>query len=297
MRLLRRRRRKQKENELVYANGKSPRFDPDGEGGQMGLFEHLGELRRRITWVFVALILGTVVGFIAAGPALDFMRGPYCQVTADEIPLLDDEGVPMLDADGNPLLGNIDDCELVILGPTEGIVQYFKVALMIGGVLAIPVTTYQVMMFVLPGLKRGERRSVLLAIPAITFLFIVGSVFAWEVLMPPALGFLEGFQPTLFRPEWTASLYISFVISLVFWMGVAFETPLVFFVLSLFGVVSAGALARNWRVAVVGSAIAAAFITPTIDPVNMALVMGPLMVLYLFSILLVMIGRRIGGFR
>jgi sec-independent protein translocase protein TatC len=78
-------------------------------------------------------------------------------------------------------------------------------------------------------------------------------------------------------------------------MGVAFETPLVFFVLALLGVVEAGALVRNWRIAIIGAAVAAAFITPTIDPVNMGLVMAPLLGLYVFSILLVVIGRRIAG--
>lgn len=284
----------------AQTNGHAPgqqRYDPEGRGAQMGLFEHLGELRRRVTWVLLALVVGTVIGFVFAGPALDFMRGPYCQITTRSEPVLDDAGDPLLDDAGDPITASNDDCQLVVLGPTEGIVQYFKVSLMLGAALAIPVITYQIMMFVLPALKRNERRRVLLALPAITVLFGVGAAFAWVVLMPPALGFLEGFQPTLFQPEWTAGLYISFVISLVFWMGVAFETPLVFFVLSLMGVVEAGTLARNWRVAVVGSAIAAAFITPTIDPVNMALVMGPLLVLYVFSIFLVMIGRRMGGYR
>ncbi len=76
-------------------------------------------------------------------------------------------------------------------------------------------------------------------------------------------------------------------------MGVAFETPLVFFVLALLGLVSAGNLIRNWRIAIVGASVAAAMITPTIDPVNMFLVMGPLLGLYMLSIFLVMIGRRI----
>jgi sec-independent protein translocase protein TatC len=111
--------------------------------------------------------------------------------------------------------------------------------------------------------------------------------------MPPALGFLEGFQRDLFQPEWTADLYLSFVTSLIFWMGVAFETPLVFFVLGLLGLVAPGALVRNWRIAVVGAAIAAALITPTIDPVNMSLVMGPLLTLYTLSIFLVFIARRL----
>jgi sec-independent protein translocase protein TatC len=148
-------------------------------------------------------------------------------------------------------------------------------------------------MFVMPGLKRKEKRVILMSLPAITLLFLVGAAFAWFVLMPPALGFLEGFQQNLFRSEWTADLYLSFITSLIFWMGVAFETPLIFFVLGLLGLVSTMVLIRNWRVAVVGAAVAAALITPTIDPVNMFLVMGPLMALYMLSIILVFFARRI----
>ncbi|MCA9909426.1 MAG: twin-arginine translocase subunit TatC, partial [Anaerolineae bacterium] len=75
-------------------------------------------------------------------------------------------------------------------------------------------------------------------------------------------------------------------------MGVAFQTPLVFFVLAILGIVTASALLRQWRIAIVGAAIAAAAITPTVDPVNMGLVMGPLLALYGLSIILVAFGRR-----
>jgi sec-independent protein translocase protein TatC len=252
---------------------KTPAPPPEEEGHElrMGILEHLDELRRRGTKALFALIIGTVIGFVLAGNVFEFLLEPYCQIS---------EAI---------------DCRLQVLGPTEGIVSYFRVSLMLGAMIAIPVLTYQILMFVVPGLTRRERRYVLLALPIITLLFVVGAAFAWFILMPPALGFLQGFQPTLFKPEWTADLYLSFITSLIFWMGVAFETPLIFFVLALLGLVSAGALARNWRVAVVGSSVAAAMITPTVDPVNMILVMGPLMTLYLLSILLVYVGRRING--
>ncbi len=236
----------------------------------MSLWAHLGELRDRLLRVLIALMLGSVLGFIVAGDVIDFLRGPYCALVEAE-----------------------ENCRFIILGPTGGIVAYLRVSILVGAALGIPYITYQVMMFVLPGLKKHERRYVLLALPAITLLFGVGVLFAWFVLMPPALGFLEGFQPTLFSPEWTADLYLTFVTTLVFWMGVAFQTPLIFFILALLGLVTAGGLARNWRVAIVGASVAAALITPTIDPVNMFLVMAPLLALYLFSILLVMLGRRI----
>lgn len=229
--------------------------------GQMTLWEHLDELRARVLRSVLALVIGTVIGLLYATPVLKYLQQPY-------------------------------GTAFTVLGPTGGVVAYFRVALLIGAVLAIPMVTFQGMMFAFPGLNRREKRFVLLSLPAVAMLFLTGAAFAWFVLMPPALGFLEGFEPTVFKPEWTADLYLNFVTALVFWMGVAFEMPLVFFVLSLLGLVSAGMLWRHWRAAIVGAAVAAALITPTVDPVNMALVMGPLLVLYLLSILLVWVGGR-----
>ncbi len=243
----------------------------DGHELRMGFFEHLDELRQRLTKAVIALVAGTAIGVFLAQPALMLLQEPYCRIPS------------------------VDNCELVILDPTGNILIYFKVALMIGGILSIPMVTYQMLMFILPGLTRKERRYVLLSIPATTALFIIGVFFAWRILMPPALGFLNEFQAEIFEPEWTADGYISFVTSLLFWMGVAFQTPLIFFLISLLGMVSASTLIRQWRIAIVGASIAAAFITPTIDPVNMFLVTAPLLALYCLSIILVYFGRKLSG--
>ena len=264
-------------------------FDPDdGHGARMGFFEHLDELRTRLFRAALGLVLGTAVGVALAAPALDYLRTPYCRVVAFNEAARRGE-----DVDLNELQNSDVDCQYVNLGPTGSVVAYFRVALMVGAGFAMPLIVYQLLMFIFPGLTRREKRIVLMSLPAISLLFVVGVVFTWFVLMPPALGFLEGFQQNLFRSEWTADLYLSFVTSLIFWMGVAFETPLVFFVLGLLGLVSTVALIRNWRFAIIGAAIAAAVITPTIDPVNMLLVMAPLLALYALSILLVYISRRI----
>lgn len=260
----------------------------DGHGARMGFFEHIDELRIRLFRAALALVAGTAVGVLLAPAALDYLRTPYCKVVA-----LNEASRLGEDIDINALQNSDIDCQYVNLGPTGGVVAFFRVSLMMGAGFAIPLITYQLLMFIFPGLKRREKRIVLMSLPAISLLFVVGVVFSWFVLMPPALGFLEGFQQNLFRSEWTADLYLSFVTSLIFWMGVAFETPLVFFVLGLLGLVSTAALVRNWRMAVIGAAVAAAVITPTIDPVNMLLVMGPLLALYLLSIVLVYISRRI----
>ena len=236
--------------------------EADEQELRMGFFEHLNELRGRVVKAAIALVLGTVVGVIVAGPVLQYLIAPYGE-------------------------------RLAALGPTEPVVAVLRVWLMVGRTGAIAVITYQLLMFILPGLTKKESRTLLMALPAITLLFVIGAAFAWFILVPPALGYLEGFQPTLFRAEWTADLYLGFITALIFWMGVAFETPLVFFVLSILGLVGPSALLRNWRIAIVGAAVAAAMITPTVDPVNMALVMGPLMALYTLSIGLVWIGSRI----
>lgn len=230
---------------------------------RMSLMEHLEELRNRFFKIAVALVIGTAIGSLFASPVLEFLKQPY------------------------------GDQPFTALGPTDSIVSYFRVCLMLGAIVSIPMVTYQIIMFVLPGLTRKERAMILTALPAITLLFLVGIVFTWYVLIPPAINFFAGFQPELFQNFWTADSYLGFVTALLFWMGVAFETPLIFFIVSILGLVTAPVLIKNWRIAVIGAAVAAALITPTVDPVNMMLVMGPLLTLYVLSILLVFIGARI----
>ncbi|MEL6405621.1 MAG: twin-arginine translocase subunit TatC [Chloroflexota bacterium] len=254
------------------ATNSQPDVQMDGQLLRMTFLEHLAEFRDRALWAFGALVVGTAIGFLFAPQGLEILREPFCRIVE-----ANESGA----------------CTFQVLDPTGNIMVYFRVSLLIGAMLAIPMITYQFMAFIIPGLTKRERRMVFMALPAITGLFIIGVVFSWFVLIPPALTFLNGFLPEIFEPQWTADGYLSFTTSLIFWMGVAFETPLVFFVLSVIGMVTPRSLVQNWRIAVVGASIAAAVITPTIDPVNMFLVMAPLLALYIVSILLSFVGVRI----
>jgi sec-independent protein translocase protein TatC len=175
---------------------------------------------------------------------------------------------------------------------TESISVVMRIALLGGFTLALPYITFELYLFVAPGLKARARVIGLITIP-ITFLFFVaGMAFAYFVMMPTALPFLLNFMdiPSAIRP----ASYIKFVTGLLFWIGIAFQFPLIVFGLAGMGIVRAEDLLRHWRIAVVIIAIVSAMITPTIDPINMALVMGPMIILYFLGIGLGFIaqGRR-----
>ena len=225
----------------------------DEDDRPLTLLDHLNELRSRLIRSMVALVVGVLLAAVFTDELLKYLIKPY-------------------------------GTELQVLGPTESIVMYFRVALLAGAIFAIPYITYQLFMFIAPGLKRKEKRWILLSLPATTGLFLTGVAFAWFIMVPAALSFLRDFESDIFKAEWTAERYIAFITSLLFWIGVAFEMPIVVFILARMGILGPGPLIRNWRLAVVLITVAAALITPTVDPFNMLLVIAPLLVLYILSV-------------
>ncbi len=178
---------------------------------------------------------------------------------------------------------------LVAIEVTEPIGTVMRVALLAGFALAFPYIALELWMFIAPGLSRRSRLYGLLAIPVATLFFLGGMAFAYFVMLPTALPFLLHFMgiQTIPRP----SSYIKFTTGLMFWIGVAFEFPLVIFLLAKMGLIKARLLAQQWRIAIVIIAVVSAIITPTIDPVNMGLVMGPMILLYFLSVLLAKIAQ------
>ena len=234
---------------------------------QQTLLGHLNELRIRLTWAVVGLAVMTVIGFVFAEALLSFLLAPY--------------------AASSP-----QGAGLQTLRPTEGLETFFRVSLLFGSVLSMPWILVQLWLFISPGLTTKERRYVYIFIPSAVFLFALGIAFAWFVLAPTAIFFLANFLPDVFMTEWTGQEYIGFVIKLLFWLGVSFEMPVVVYFIARVGVVTAKTLRQQWRFAVVGVAVLAAIITPSIDPVTMLLTMFPLLVLYGLSIVLAYVGQR-----
>lgn len=232
-----------------------PTYDPI-DASRMTLMDHLRELRTRLIWVIGALVAGTAISMIFVGPLLEFII------------------LPLTEAGAKPMA----------IGPTDTISVFFKVSFTTGAVLAMPFIVYHIVAFVSPGLYPHEKRNLILTLPGVMVLFAVGAMFAYFMLLPTAVGFLQSFLGDIIAQEWTIDRYISFVTRIVFWIGVAFEMPLVVAFLARAGIVSGQQLMGYWRQAVVIIAIIAAAITPTVDPVNMTLVMAPLLVLYASSV-------------
>ena len=222
---------------------------------------HLNDLRKHLFRIVAFLAITTALSFVVTSQIIDLLAQP---------------------------IGGIE--ELVAIDPTEPIGVFMRVALLSGFSLAFPYIALELWLFAAPGLSKNARIFGLIAIPIATLFFLAGMAFAYFVMLPQALPFLLNFMglQTIPRP----SSYLKFVTNVMFWLGIAFEFPLVIYVLAMLGFVTSSMLFKQWRLAIVIIAIAAAMITPTIDPVNMALVMGPMIVLYFLSILLAALAER-----
>jgi sec-independent protein translocase protein TatC len=188
-------------------------------------------------------------------------------------------------------IGGID--RLISIEVTENVSVFMRVSLLGGFILAFPYLLYEALAYIRPALEDHEWRGLLIAIPFATLLFVSGVLFAYFVMLPAALPFLISFIGITTTPR--LSNYFSFVTGLLFWIGVSFETPLAVYLMARFRLVTAEALAKQWRIAVVVIAVLAAFVTPTPDPVNMGLLMVPLLVLYGLSIGMAKIARPGGA--
>jgi sec-independent protein translocase protein TatC len=233
--------------------------------GEMSLLEHLDELRKRLTVAIIALLVGTLAAMAVAKPAIEIMVAPVKATGA----------------------------KIIFLKPTEAPVVYFKVALILGVVLAMPVILYQVFMYLRPGLMTNERRYIMVGIPFASLSFAAGAAFATFVALPNATNFLTGFLKDIGDHTYSAEEFLAFVSTVMLWMGLVFETPLVMFILARVGIVSPQAFSKARRFVIVGAAIGAAVITPTPDILNMLMIMGPFLLLYEVGILLARLAQLI----
>jgi sec-independent protein translocase protein TatC len=217
------------------------------------LVEHLAELRTRIIISILTLAVGVVVGFYYSSPLVEF--------------------ITRLPGD------------LVYLYPGEAFMVHLQVALIVGVMLSSPVVLYQVIRFVVPGLLAKERRILSVGLPLSLLLFVVGIVFAYQVILPLAYKFFLGFSSDSLEPMISIGNYVAFVFRLVLPFGLVFQLPLFVLILTSIGVLSPAFLVRSRKYMILVIVIVAAVLTPP-DVISQTLMALPMLILYEVSIVL-----------
>lgn len=229
---------------------------------EMSIFDHLEELRQRIFYSLIAIVLGVIGCFIVVKPLVQLLEAPA-------------QGVKFLQ-----------------LAPGEFFFVSLKVAGYSGLLVASPFVLYQIIQFVLPGLTRRERRLIGPVVLGSTVLFGAGLVFAYSLLVPAALNFFITYGADVVEQLWSIDKYFEFVLLLLFSTALAFQIPVIQALLGLLGIVSSKQMLSGWRLVVLGAAVLGAVLTPSTDPLTQTLLGGAVLGLYFGGIGLVkLLGR------
>lgn len=231
-------------------------------GGQMSFLEHLEELRQRLVFA----VLSVIVAFL------------FCFYFHEQI--YDYLAIPVTNALRN---FNPEYARLVYTNPMEPFNIYLKVSFVAAIFASSPLIMWQLWLFVSPGLYRHEKRYVLPFVTLTSGLFISGGYFAYRVVLPPVFEFLFEFGGD-FQPFIHINEYFSLASTLLVGMGLVFELPVIILILSIFGMVTPGFLLKNIRYAILIIAILAAALAPTPDWVTLMLFSLPMLGLYFMSI-------------
>ncbi|MCL1466201.1 twin-arginine translocase subunit TatC [Argonema galeatum] len=226
---------------------------------EMSLFDHLEELRWRIFYSLIAGAVGIAGCFFFVKPIVKLLEVPA-------------QGVKFLQ-----------------LAPGEFFFVSIKVAGYSGLVVVSPFILYQIMMFVLPGLTRRERRLLGPVVFGSSFLFVTGLVFAYLALIPAALNFFISYGEGVVEQLWSIDRYFEFVLLLLFSTGLAFQIPIIQVLLGFLGIVSSKQMLSGWRFVLLGAAILGAVLTPSTDPLTQTLLGGAVVALYFSGTGLVML--------
>lgn len=239
---------------------------------EMPFLDHLEELRWRILWSLLAVILGFAAGlFLVTNPNIDVM-----QILLD----------PGQDLFGEGWLPQA-------LSPTDHFFVLLKISLWIGLILASPTLVYHAWSFLAPALEKREKRAIVPALHMGLVLFLAGVAVAYFIVLPVSLRFLIGIGTEFMTQGWTANLYYGFIVKLLLAMGFVFELPVVILVLSVLGLVTPSFLRTKRRHAIVAGTIVASMISPGDLLLATVIMTGSLILLYEFGIFLsVLVWRR-----
>jgi len=236
---------------------------PDPSPSVMSLGDHLEELRWRIIYALAGLVIAIIVCLIFCGHIISFIENPYIEVMGEEN-------------------------RLQTLAPAEGIISYMNIALIAALVVSSPWVFYQLWMFVAAGLYPQEKRYVYIAVPFSVSLFIAGALFFIFFIAPVTLKFLVLFNKEIIgvASNFTFKNYISFITIMMLIFGLAFQTPIVVFVLAKTSLVPLSAFYKFRKYVVLGIIVIASAVLPGSDPFSLFALSIPMYLLYELGILI-----------
>ena len=227
--------------------------------------EHLAELRDRLIYSFIAVMIGFIISYCFKEKLFAFLMGPL--ITA---------------------MG--PDNKMIFTGLPEAFFSYLKVALLSGIVLAIPILFYEFWMFVSPGLYRKEKKFLVFVVMLSMVFFLIGSSFGYFIVFPYGFKFFLGFSTETIHAMPSMKEYVGFASKMLLAFGLVFELPLVITFMAKMGLVSVGFLKKNRKYAILIFFTGAALITPP-DVITQTMMAIPLIILYEISI----IGAKVFG--
>ncbi len=229
---------------------------------------HFSELRKRIVLILIIYLISTIVGFVLHREILEVIVRPVEQI--NEL------------TQGLPVFTNITEFWGVVM----------KVSLLTGLLISFPFISFQVLAFMLPGLRSNERKFALIVLPGSIISFYLGSAFGFFLLVPPAIKFLVFFGGDISAPLIRIGSLVELTTNLMIWMGISFQLPIVMYLLTVLRVLDHNKFKslRKWFIVV--AFILGAIITPTFDPVNQLIVAIPIIILYEVGFLLSWISKK-----
>ncbi len=218
----------------------------------MPFTDHLEELRQRILNSIFATLICIAFSFLVIKPLIKFLEIPAKNI------------------------------RLLQLSPGEFLFVAIKVAGYSGLIVALPYILYQVILFISPGLTKKEKSLIFPAFLGSGILFFIGLFFSWWILVPAAISFFIKFGADIVEPIWSIEKYFDFVLLLMSSTALAFQLPILQFILGSLGIITTQKMLSNWRLVVISSTIVSAIITPSTDPLTMSLL--SLSIVFLFFI-------------
>ena len=236
-----------------------PEEEINGNEEEMSFLDHLEELRWRLIYAIIGIVVGTILAWIFIDQLVDIV-------------LL------------KPAKDN--GAELQNLRPFGQLFLFVQVAIIVGIVISIPNIFYQLWRFISPALKQKEKKYILSIVIFSSVCFLSGISFAYFVMLPLALKFAAQFGSSTIKNEFAIDEYMNIIISVMLAAGVVFELPMVSFFLTKLGILTAGFMRKFRRHAIVIILFLAAILTPGADPVSQVILAVPLVLLYEISILI-----------